>query len=126
MSDLKYTEEHEWLRLEQDGSVTVGITDYAQEQLGDVVYVELPPAGSTVSAGDEAAVVESVKAAGEVKSPISGEITAVNEKLSDEPELVNSQPTEAGWFFKIMPESTEELESLMSEPDYNEFLDTLN
>jgi glycine cleavage system H protein len=126
MSDLKYTEEHEWLRLEQDGSVTVGITDYAQEQLGDVVYVELPPAGSTVSAGDEAAVVESVKAAGEVKSPISGEITAVNEKLSDEPELVNSQPTEDGWFFKIKPESVEELESLMSEPDYNEFLDTLN
>jgi glycine cleavage system H protein len=126
MSDLKYTEEHEWLRLEQDGSVTVGITDYAQEQLGDVVYVELPPAGSTVSAGDEAAVVESVKAAGEVKSPISGEITAVNEKLSDEPELVNSQPAEDGWFFKIKPDSIEELESLMSEPDYNEFLDTLS
>jgi glycine cleavage system H protein len=125
MSDLKYTEEHEWLRLEEDGSVTVGITDYAQEQLGDVVYVELPPTGTTVSSGDEAAVVESVKAAGEVKSPISGEITQVNEKLADEPELVNTQPTEDGWFFKIMPDSTEELDSLMSEPDYNEFLDTL-
>jgi glycine cleavage system H protein len=125
MSQMKYTEEHEWLRLEEDGSVTIGITDYAQEQLGDVVYVELPQVGTTVSAGDESAIVESVKAAGEVKSPISGEVISVNEKLSDEPELVNLQPTEDGWFFTIMPESLHELEELMSENDYNEYLETL-
>jgi glycine cleavage system H protein len=125
MSNIKYTEQHEWLRLEEDGNVSLGITDYAQEQLGDVVYVELPEIGTSVNAGDDAAVVESVKAAGEVKSPISGEIIAVNEKLSDEPELVNSEPTGAGWFFSIKPATTDEFESLMNESAYNEFLDTL-
>jgi glycine cleavage system H protein len=125
MSEVKYTEEHEWLRLEEDGNVTVGITDYAQEQLGDVVYVELPDVGKAVNAGDEAAVVESVKAAGEVKSPIAGEIVSVNEKLSDEPELVNSEPTAAGWFFIIKPTALDALDALMAEPAYNEFLDTL-
>ena len=125
MSEVKYTEEHEWLRLEDDGNVIVGITDYAQEQLGDVVYVELPETGTSVNAGDDAAVVESVKAAGEVKSPISGEIIAVNEKLSDEPELINSEPTGAGWFFSIKPDTIDVLGSLMDESAYNKFLDTL-
>ena len=125
MSEVRYTEEHEWLRLEEDGNVIVGITDYAQEQLGDVVYVELPETGTSVNAGDDAAVVESVKAAAEVKSPISGEIVAVNEKLSDEPELINSEPTGAGWFFSIKPDAVDVLGSLMDEPAYNKFLDTL-
>ncbi len=125
MSEIKYTEEHEWLRTEEDGNVTVGITDYAQEQLGDVVYVELPEVGSTINAGDDAAVVESVKAAGEVKSPIAGEIISVNEQLADEPELVNSQAMTGGWFFSIKPGDPAALDGLMSEADYTAFLDTL-
>ena len=86
MSMTKYTEEHEWLRMEDNGEVTVGITDYAQEQLGDVVFVELPEPGAQLGTGDEAAVVESVKAAGEVKAPIAGEVVAINEQLNDDPE----------------------------------------
>ena len=125
MSELKYTEEHEWLRLDEDGSVTVGITDYAQEQLGDVVYVELPEVGSKLDAGDEVVVVESVKAAGEVKSPIAGEIIAVNEQLTDEAELVNSSPLDAGWFFKMKPDDIDELDAFMDEQAYEEFLETL-
>lgn len=125
MSKEKYTEDHEWLRLGDDGNVTIGITDYAQEQLGDVVYVELPEVGSSVNAGDDVAVVESVKAAGEVKSPISGEVIGVNEKLADEPELVNSDATGSGWFFSIKPASADVLESLMDEAAYKKFLDTL-
>ena len=125
MSELKYTEEHEWLRLDEDGSVTVGITDYAQEQLGDVVYVELPEVGSKLDAGDEVAVVESVKAAGEVKSPIAGEIIAVNEQLANEAELVNSSPVDAGWFFKMKPDNIDELDAFMDEQTYEEFLETI-
>lgn len=125
MSDMKFTEEHEWLRVEENGEVRVGITDYAQEQLGDVVYVELPEAGSSVNSGDEAAVVESVKAAGEVKAPISGEITSVNERLSDEPELVNASPLDDGWFFQVKVSDLSEMESLMDESAYTEFLATL-
>ncbi len=125
MSELKYTKEHEWLRLEEDGSVTVGITDYAQEQLGDVVYVELPEPGSMLTAGDEAAVVESVKAAGEVNSPLSGEIIAVNEKLADEAELVNTSPIGDGWFFKMKLNDAGDMEALMDKQGYEEFLETL-
>ncbi len=125
MSEFKYTEEHEWLRLEEDGNVTVGITDYAQEQLGDVVYIELPEPGNKVNAGDETAIVESVKAAGEVKSPLSGEILTVNEQLADEAELVNTSPTEDGWFFNMSIDDKSELDSLMDERAYEEFLKTL-
>ena len=125
MSDLRLTEEHEWLRLQEDGSVRVGITDYAQEQLGDVVYVELPEPGSRVSAGDEAAVVESVKAAGEVKAPVTGEITSVNERLGDEPELVNSSPLDDGWFFTMNIDDAAELDALMDEDAYAEFVKSL-
>ena len=125
MSDLRLTEEHEWLRLQEDGSVRVGITDYAQEQLGDVVYVELPEPGSRVSSGDEAAVVESVKAAGEVKAPVTGEITSVNERLGDEPELVNSSPLDDGWFFTMNIDDPAELEALMDEDAYAEFIKSL-
>ena len=125
MSEYKYTEEHEWLRLEEDGNVTVGITDYAQEQLGDVVFVELPDLGSELGEGDEAAVVESVKAAGEINSPLTGEIVATNEQLADTPELVNTSPTEEGWFFRMKPVDLSTLDSLMDESSYETFLKAL-
>ena len=122
MSKLKYTEDHEWLRLDEDGNITVGITDYAQEQLGDVVYVELPEVGKGVTAGDDAAVVESVKAAGEVKIPLDGEVVEVNERLADEPELVNSEPEGDGWFLRLKPENADDLDSLMDEDAYKQFI----
>jgi glycine cleavage system H protein len=125
MSNVKFTEEHEWLRLEEDGTVTVGITEYAQEQLGDVVFVELPEVGSSVAVGDEVAVVESVKAAGEIKSPLAGEVTTVNELLADEPELVNTTPTGAGWFFTMKPNDEGVMDSLMDETTYKAFLENL-
>lgn len=125
MSTIKFTDDHEWLRLENDGSVTVGITDYAQEQLGDVVYVELPETGTSFDAGKEMAVVESVKAAGDVKVPVAGEVTEVNSRLTEEPELVNSDPMGDGWFLKIVPENLDDLESLMDEGQYNEYISGL-
>ena len=125
MSELKFTEEHEWLRQQEDGSIRVGITDYAQEQLGDVVYVELPEAGSRVSAADEAAVVESVKAAGEVKAPVTGEITSVNERLADDPELVNNSPLDDGWFFTMTIDDAAALDEFMDEDAYLEYVRTL-
>jgi len=125
MSDIKFTEDHEWLRLENDGSVTVGITDYAQEQLGDIVYIELPEAGTHFDAGKEMAVVESVKAAGDVKVPVAGEVVEVNILLADEPELVNSDPMGDGWFLKISPEDIEELDELMDENEYHEYIEKL-
>ncbi len=121
MSTTKFTDDHEWLRLENDGSVTVGITDYAQEQLGDVVYVELPKAGTSFAAGKEMAVVESVKAAGDVKVPVAGEVVEVNIRLTEEPELVNSDPMGDGWFLKIVPENIEDLDDLMDADQYAEY-----
>ncbi len=100
MSNIKFTKEHEWLNIEGD-IVTVGVTDFAQSQLGDVVFIELPEVGETYEEGDEGAVIESVKAAGEIEIPVSGEIVAVNEALSDDPELVNREPMSGGWFFKV-------------------------
>ena len=102
-ADLKYTKTHEWARLNPDGSVTVGITNYAQTQLGDMVFVELPELGRRVTAGEECAVVESVKAVSEVYSPLAGEVTAVNEALTEEPELVNQDPYGEGWLFRLQP-----------------------
>ncbi len=118
---LKFTKDHEWLRLEGD-TVTVGITSYAQEQLGDLVYVELPPAGTQVKKGAEAAVVESVKAASDVYAPLSGEVTATNQKLASEPGLVNSDPMGDGWLFKIKFADRSELDSLMDEAAYKELI----
>lgn len=118
MSELKYTEDHEWLRLEGDGRVTVGITDYAQDSLGDVVYVELPEVGRSVKAGDEVAVIESVKAAGDIKIPLAGTIVEVNSALADAPELVNSDPLGEGWFFKLQPDDAAALDGLMNEDAY--------
>jgi len=122
MSNVRVTEEHAWLRLEDDGSVTVGITAYAQEQLGDIVFIELPQVGQTVSSGDEAAVIESVKAAGDVSVPLNGTILEVNEKLAAAPELVNSDPFGEGWFFRLEIEDASDFEALMSEDDYREFI----
>ena len=122
-TELKYAASHEWARLEEDGSITVGITDHAQDQLGDVVYVELPDVGQVLAAGDEAGVVESVKAASDVYAPVSGEVIAVNEQLDDEPELVNSGPYEDGWFYKLQPTDGVELEQLMSADSYAESID---
>ena len=122
MSRLKFTGEHEWLRLEDDGTVTIGITDYAQEQLGDIVYIELPNVGDVLSVGSEAAVIESVKAAGEIKAAIGGEVLAVNTSLEDKPEMVNFDPTDSGWFFKLNPDNVDELEQLMDEQVYQEFV----
>lgn len=117
-SELKYTESHEWLRLEDDGLVTVGISDHAQELLGDLVYVELPEVGLEFVAGDECCVVESVKAASDVYMPISGEIMEVNEALADEPEIINSSPYDNGWLFRVKP-SANELDDLMDADTYS-------
>jgi glycine cleavage system H protein len=119
-----YTKEHEWIRVEGD-SATVGITDYAQAQLGDVVFVEVPQARQQVSKGGEAAVVESVKAASDVYAPVSGEVTEGNQALVDEPALVNSDPEGAGWFFRLTLSDPSELEGLMDEAAYKSFCESL-
>lgn len=118
-SELKYASTHEWARLEADGTVTVGITDHAQNALGDVVFVELPEPGSEVSAGAEVAVVESVKAASDIYAPVSGEVIAVNEDLDDSPETVNEYPYSDGWFFRIQPSAVSELENLLDSEAYD-------
>lgn len=122
-SDLKYLPSHEWARVESDGTVTVGITDHAQESLGDVVFVETPEVGSEVSAGEEAGVVESVKAASDIFSPISGEVIAVNDALEDAPETVNSSPYDDGWFFKVHPTDLSELDDALDADGYRESIE---
>jgi len=119
-----YTEDHEWVRVDGDTG-TVGISDYAQKQLGDVVFVELPDVGATFDKGDEAAVVESVKAASEVYSPVSGEVTETNTALEDAPETVNASPADEGWFLKLKLKDAAELESLMNEAKYKEYCEGL-
>ncbi len=115
---LKFTRSHEWVRVEDDGSVTVGISEHAQEALGDVVFVELPEAGSELSAGDEVAVVESVKAASDIYAPISGTVLAVNEQLVDTPETVNASPYGEGWFFRLKPSDAAEVDQLLDGDAY--------
>jgi glycine cleavage system H protein len=117
-SELKYLSSHEWARVEDDGTVTIGITDHAQAALGDVVFVELPEVGATVTAGQEAGVVESVKAASDIYSPVSGEVIAINERLADAPETINSAPYDEGWFFKVQPDDLEELEDALDAEAY--------
>ena len=116
--NLKYLSSHEWVKLEDDGSVTVGISDHAQDLLGDIVFVELPEVGQELGAEEEAAVVESVKAASDIFSPIGGKVTEINKKLLDEPDLVNGSPYEDGWFFKMQPDDLESLKSLLSSEEY--------
>ena len=115
---LKYTESHEWVQDNGDGTVTVGITDHAQELLGDLVFVELPEVGTSYEAGAECAVVESVKAASDVYAPVAGEIVAVNESLASAPETINQAPYESGWLFKLKPADAAALDELMSAADY--------
>ncbi len=117
-NELKYVASHEWIREEGEGVVVVGITDHAQDLLGDVVFVELPDVGAELSAGDDAGVVESVKAASDIYAPLSGEIIAVNEDLEDAPEMVNSDPYGDGWFFKIKLSDTAELDDLLDADGY--------
>ncbi len=120
--DLRYARSHEWIRGEADGTMTVGITDYAQESLGDLVFVELPEAGATLTAGAACAVVESVKAASDIYAPVSGEVTAVNERLADEPELINADPFGEGWIMKLRPAADDALDELLDADGYREAL----
>lgn len=124
MSDLRYTDDHEWIRLEGEVA-TVGVSNYAQEQLGDVVYVDLPDVGKSISKGSEAAVVESVKAASEVYAPVSGEIVEVNETLGDDPAQINRDAEGSGWFVKIRVSDPGELDGLMNADEYAEFVESL-
>jgi glycine cleavage system H protein len=123
-SDLKYARSHEWARLEEDGTVTVGITDHAQGALGDVVFVEHPEIDQPLVAEAEAGVVESVKAASDIYAPVSGKVIAVNTALEDAPEQVNQDPYGDGWFFKLQPDDAADLEELMSAEEYGEFLES--
>ena len=125
MSKLKFTEEHEWIRIEGDTG-TVGITAYAQEQLGDVVFVELPAVGKQVEKGKEMAVVESVKAASEVYAPVSGSVVAVNDKLTAEPATINAEPMSGGWFVKIKLANPKELDGMMDEAAYGKYVEGLH
>lgn len=124
-TDLKYTKDHEWVRLDGDVA-TVGITDYAQGELGDVVFVELPEPGASVSRGTSFGVVESVKAASDLYAPVSGEVTDVNGSLQDAPDLVNTAPFEDGWMIKIRPSDKAELQKLMDASSYEDYLKTLH
>ncbi|MGH1460494.1 MAG: glycine cleavage system protein GcvH [Neptuniibacter sp.] len=119
-SELKYVASHEWIRVEGDGTVVIGITDHAQDLLGDVVFVELPEVGAEVATGDESGVVESVKAASDIYAPLGGEVVAINEELEDAPELVNSDPYGDGWFFKLKLSDAEELNALLDGEGYAE------
>lgn len=122
MSKILYTHDHEWVQIEADGVVTVGITVHAQDALGDVVFVDLPSIGSSFAAKDVAGVVESVKAAADVYMPVSGEITEVNETLRDDPSLANTDPLKAGWFFKVKLSNAAELDGLMDSTAYDELV----
>ena len=121
--DLMYTREHEWLRREDDGSVTIGITDHAQEALGDLVYVELPEVGQDLDSGGDMAVVESVKAASDVYAPISGAVVAVNEELGDDPEKINADPYGDGWIVRVKPNEEIDESALLAPTDYQTLLD---
>ena len=118
--DLKFLSSHEWARVESDGTITIGISDHAQDLLGDIVFVELPEVGQTLDAETDAAIVESVKAASDVYSPLSGEVMEVNSLLEDQPEIINSSPYEDGWFFKLTPSDMSELDNLLSPEDYSD------
>lgn len=123
--ELVYTEEHEWLRREEDGSVTIGITDHAQEALGELVFVELPEVGAHYGESDACAVVESVKAASDVYSPLSGEVTAVNAQLEDTPELINSSAYDDGWVLVMRPDDISALDGMMDANAYEAFVAAL-
>lgn len=123
-SELKYTKTHEWVRIESDGLLVVGITDHAQSLLGDLVYVELPEAGTELNTGDDSGVVESVKAASDLYSPVAGEIVEVNEAIADSPELVNTDPYGGGWLFKIRPSDEGEANELLDSDSYEDYVES--
>jgi glycine cleavage system H protein len=123
-AELKYTKTHEWARLEEDGTVTVGITQHAQDLLGDLVFVEVPEVGAELRVGHEAATVESVKAASDIYAPITGEVSAINEALTSNPELINSDPYGEGWIFKLTPDDEEEINELLDASGYQEQIDS--
>ncbi len=125
MAETRYTSEHEWVRLEDDGTATIGITDHAQEALGDIVFVELPETGREVAEGEACAVVESTEAASDVFAPLAGTIAEVNEAIVEEPGLVNRDPEGEAWFFRMEPTSTDQFETLMDEEAYEAFLEGL-
>ena len=125
MSELRFTEDHEWVRIEEDGLAVVGISDYAQEQLGEIVFIELPEVGDELERGAEAAVIESVKAASELFAPVSGTIARVNVALNEEPALVNEDPVGDGWFLQIETEGIDSLEGLMTEDEYLRYVESL-
>ena len=118
--DLKFLSSHEWARVESNGTITIGISDHAQDLLGDIVFVELPEVGQALDAEADAAIVESVKAASDLYSPLSGEVIEINSLLEDQPEIINSSPYEDGWFFKLTPSDMSELDNLLSPEDYSE------
>lgn len=124
MSKTVYTQEHEWLRIEEGGLITVGITDYAQDHLGDLVFVQVPEAGKEYAKGEEAAVIESVKAAGEILMPAAGVVTEVNGSLADEPGKVNEDPMGAGWFFKFKVNQASDLDGFMDEVAYKAYVES--
>jgi len=117
-TDVRYTSSHEWVRLEEDGTVTIGITDHAQDALGDIVFVELPEVDSEIAQGEASCVVESVKAASDIYMPITGEVIDTNQALVDEPEIINSSPYDDGWIFKIKPADEDDIENLMDASSY--------
>lgn len=123
-TDLKYAKSHEWVRVQKDGTVTIGITDHAQDLLGDMVFVEVPDVGRTLKAGEACAVVESVKAASDVYSPVSGNVIDANDALSGSPELVNNEPYAGGWIMSLKPSNPAELDGLMDTAAYQAFLDS--
>ena len=123
MSDIKFTVDHEWIKIQDDGSAVMGITEFAQEQLGDVVFVELPAAGTHFDAGDEVAVIESVKAASEIKMPVNGTVKETNTALEDEPEKVNADAMGEGWFIIFEPDNADDITALLDEAAYKESLE---
>lgn len=122
-NELKYTQTHEWVRVEENGEVVIGISEHAQDLLGDMVFVELPELGRKLDASEECAVVESVKAASDIYAPVSGEVIAINEELADSPELVNSDPYGDGWLFRIKMTDGSDIEELLSASDYQHAID---
>jgi glycine cleavage system H protein len=122
MSNLRYTDDHEWIEIDADGVATVGITDHAQDALGDIVFIELPPVGKAFAKGDAACVVESVKAAADVKMPVAGVVAEVNGAIVDDPAAVNKDPMGVGWFLRIRPDNAKDLDSLMDGAAYQALL----
>jgi len=125
-TQMKYTKSHEWVETLEDGSVRIGITNHAQDLLGDMVFVELPEVGAEINAGEECAVVESVKAASDVYSPLSGEVTAVNDAVAEAPEIINQSPYENGWLFELKPSAPAEFDDLLDADAYNELAEADN